>query len=133
MNLLLKTIYFWRLKLIWKTKDADLFTPRIATRVSRISLLKCFSILVTKRSILAYINARIEHDKLVKAICKNIDAIDEITEKNCDLDTQIVMLDACINLLENVKILDAVSFHVGFMTDSALGDTTGINADINNE
>lgn len=81
----------------------------------------------------AYINARIEHDKLVKAICKNIDAIDEITEKNCDLDTQIAMLDACINLLENVKILDAVSFHVGFMTDSALGDTTGINVDINNE
>ena len=75
---------------------------------------------------LAYINARSDRDKFVNAICKNIDDIHEITEKNCDIDTQIAMLDVCIDLLENIMSLNMTSFHIGFMTDSALalGETT---------
>lgn len=82
---------------------------------------------------LAYINARAGRDKLVNDICKNIDDINEIIEKNCDTIIQVAMLDACINLLDNIKKLNVVSFHIGFLTDSALDDTTGINADTNKE
>lgn len=70
---------------------------------------------------LAYINARVDRDKLVNAICKNIDGIQEITEKHCDLD--------------NIMRLQMASYHVGFMTDSALalgetGKTTDIDTNI---
>lgn len=81
---------------------------------------------------IAYINARNDRDKYVNAICKNIDDIHEITEKNCDIDTQIAMLDVCIDMLDNIMRLNATSFHIGFMTDSALslGETTGIDTNI---
>ena len=81
----------------------------------------------------AYINARADRDKFINAICKNIDGIDEIINKNCDPDTQIAMLDVCIDLLENIMSLNMTSFHIGFMTDSALalGETTGIDTNIN--
>ena len=81
---------------------------------------------------LAFINARADRDKYVNAICKNIDDIHEITEKNCDIDTQIAMLDVCIDMLDNIMSLNMTSFHIGFMTDSALalGETTGIDTNI---
>lgn len=84
---------------------------------------------------LAYINARVDRDKLVNAICKNIDGIQEITEKHCDLDTQIAIIDVCINMLDNIMRLQMASYHVGFMTDSALalgetGKTTDTDANI---
>ena len=77
----------------------------------------------------AYINARADRDKFINAICKNIDGIDEIIGKNCDPDTQIAMLDVCIDLLDNIMSLNMTSFHIEFMTDSALslGETTGID------
>ena len=83
---------------------------------------------------LAYINARVDRDKLVNTICKNIDGIQEITEKNCDIDTQIAIIDVCINMLDNIMRLQMASYHVGFMTDSALalgetGKTTDTNID----
>ena len=78
---------------------------------------------------MAYMNARSDRDKYVNAICKNIDDINDIIEKNCDIDTQIAMLDVCIDLLDNSMRLNTTSFHIGFMTDSALalGETTGID------
>lgn len=81
---------------------------------------------------LAYINARADRDKLVNAICKNIDGIDEIIDKNCDPDTQIAILDVCIDMLDNIMRLQMTSYHIGFMTDSALalGETTGIDTNI---
>ena len=82
----------------------------------------------------AYINARADRDKFINAICKNIDGIDEIIGKNCDPDTQIAMLDVCIDLLENIMSLNMTSFHIGFMTDSALalgeGETTCVDTNI---
>ena len=75
----------------------------------------------------AYINACADRDKFVDDICKNIDIIKSITDKCCNLDTHIAMLDACIDLLDNIQRLNVVSFHIGFMTNSALGDTTGID------
>lgn len=81
---------------------------------------------------LAYINARSDRDKFVNVICKNIDDIHEIAEKNCDIDTQIAMLDVCIDMLDNIMRLNVTSFNIGFMTDSALalGETTGIDTNI---
>ena len=85
-----------------------------------------------EKKYVAYINARADRDKYVNAICKNIDDIHEITEKNCDIDTQIAMLDVCIDMLDNIMRLNTTSFHIGFMTDSSLslGETTGIDTNI---
>ncbi len=83
---------------------------------------------------LAYINARSDRDKFVNAICKNIDDIHDIIEKNCDTDTQIAMLDVCIDMLDNIMRLNVTSFNIGFITDSVLalgeGEITGIDTNI---
>lgn len=77
----------------------------------------------------AYLNARATRDKFINAICKNMDDINNIIDKQCDLDTKIALLDVCIEMLQNVQSLQVVSFHVGFMSDLALSghDITNTN------
>lgn len=82
-----------------------------------------------KKKMLAYFGARAERDKLVDSICKNMDDIKKVIDE-CDIDTQIAVLDICIEMLENIQRLQVVQFHVGFMTDSALDNTTDINMSI---
>ena len=83
---------------------------------------------------LAYTNARVKRDKFINAICKNIDDIGDIIDKNCDPNIQIAMLDVCIDMLNNVIGLQMTSYHIGFMTDSALalgeGKTTDTDTNI---
>lgn len=74
-----------------------------------------------------FIDARIARDKLCNKIASNADDIKNIIGKNCDIDTQIKVLDACINLLQNVRFLQTASFQIGFMCGSVLENTDSNN------